>query len=236
LKDMIEQFKKAPWWAKTILAAAAVIAVLAIIGSALGSEDDGNDAVVATAPTRVVGTPDSTTNVDPTPATQQTESPSWASGAPLSGDSIREALRDGDELTRSLNIGQPRTVEVDGTAIYLTYRAEDARGETDLLTVGAQTSFSAHRALFSNPLVQSVTVTVVADWVDQFGATTEDVTTVSTLDRATVDERIDWGGLKGRVIGDNKIMFCVSDAYNIHRGIYSRLGDLGCLEGAIRVG
>ena len=115
----------------------------------------------------------------------------------------------------------------------VTYKAESALKETDLLTIGAQTAFSAHRALFANPNVGSVTVTMTADWTDQFGASSADVTTVSTLDRATV-QRIDWGGLEDRVLLDNKHMFCISDAYRIHLGIYSRLGDTGCLAGATR--
>jgi hypothetical protein len=67
----------------------------------------------------------------------------------------------------------------DGDSISVTYKAKSALKETDLLTIAAQTSFSAHRALFANPSVTSVTVVMLADWTDQYGATSEDVTTVS---------------------------------------------------------
>lgn len=135
-------------------------------------------------------------------------------------------------MIRSLDLGKPRAVQIDGESLTVTYKATSALKETDLLSISAQTSFSAHRALFKNPRIARVTIVVLADWIDQFGAESEDVTTVSTLNRSTV-ALIQWGGLEDRVILDNKHMFCISDSYRIHNGIYSRLGNTGCLTGAI---
>lgn len=231
-------------WQKWVAGIVAAFVVLAIIGALIPDEDedkksaDANADVTREATTtdgNATAEPEDTEEPEPTEKPEDTAEPAWSSGVPLTDASIRGALSDGDEMTRSVNIGDPRSIEIDGGWIIVTYKIEDALKETDMLSIGGQTAFSAHKALFENPLVQTVTVTALADWTDQFGATTEDVTTVSTLERATVDARIQWDGLEDRVIIDNKNMFCVSDAYRIHLGIYSRLDDTGCLIAALKV-
>ena len=137
-------------------------------------------------------------------------------------------------MTRSLDLSKPASILVDGGTVTVAYKAGTALSETDLLTIGAQTSFSAHRALFANPLVQTVTVVMLADWTDQYGKTVEEATTASTLNRTTVEGRIDWKGLEDRVTLDNKNLFCISDNYSIHAAIYVRLKDKGCLTGSTR--
>lgn len=232
----------APWrpkfkWGWT--AVFGVVVLLIIIGSATGGGGDKNKEVSASpeptaeaAPTKTI--PTETPEQPPTVAPTETSAPSWSSGAPLSEASVRGALDKADQMGESLDLAKPVAVLVDGGTVAVTYKAETALSETNLLTIGAHTSFSADRALFANPLVQTVTVTMLADWTDQFGKTAEEVTTVSTLSRATVSSRIDWDGLEDRVISDNKNFFCISDNYRIHLAIYSRLGDKGCLVGPER--
>lgn len=228
----------APWRTRTKWIWSAVFAVLLslfVIGGIVGDEESTkNEAATNAAPTRIPEAAATDPAVPPTPAPLPTvKPPSWKEGGAVTYTAAIKALSDGDEMIRSLNLGEPRGVQIDGESITVTYKGKSALKETDLLTIAAQTSFSAHRAIFANPRVVSVTVIILADWTDQFGAESEDVTTVSTLDRLTV-VRIDWDGLEDRVILDNKHMFCISDSYRIHGGIYSRLGNTGCLTGATR--
>jgi len=72
-------------------------------------------------------------------------------------------------------------------------------------------------------------VITLGDWTDQYGKTTEEVTTMSRLNRATVDSKIGWEGFEDRVTLDNKVLFCVSDAMQVHPAIYIKLKDKGCL-------
>jgi len=230
----------APWRPRTKWIWSGVFAALVslfILGSIVG-DDASNQREVTTnlEPTKtpaldVATEPGAPPTVAPSPTVKP---PSWSEGGPVTDAATRKALSDGDEMIRSLDLGKPRAVQIDGESVTVTYKAESALKETDLLSIGAQTSFSAHRALFANSRIASVTIIILADWTDQFGAESEDVTTVSTLDRSTV-ALIEWGGLEDRVILDNKHMFCISDSYRIHGGIYSRLGNTGCLTGAIRL-
>ena len=166
---------------------------------------------------------------EPTEVPTETPLPSWEDGASITEENVRAALEDADEMIRSENLGNPTRIVAGGGIVIVEYKADSILGETDLLTVAAQTSYSAMRALFMNPLVESVSVNVLADWTDQYGATQEEQTTSANLTRNTVDGRIDWDGLQDLVYGDNKHFFCIADDYYIHPGIYSRLEDKGCL-------
>lgn len=214
----------------------AVFAVLAIIGALTGSSGGGKatptQVAQAAAPKATATPPPPKATVTPA-APSPTPAPRWADGAPITDTSVRAALGDASGISGSLNLGKPRSTVIDGGYITVTYKATNALSETDLLTIGADTSFSALRALFPNPAVQTVTVTVLADWTDQFGKTAEAPATVATFDRATV-AKIDWGGLKNNVESDNKALFCIADNYRINLAIYSRLRNKGCLTGAIR--
>lgn len=177
--------------------------------------------------------PTSTPPPSDTPTPLPTATPAWQDGAPLNEASVLDALKHAKKMARSLDLSKPVSLQVfpgpDGNGkIALIYKAGDALSETDLLTIGAQTSFSADRTLFANPLVDSTDIRMTADWVDQYGKTTEDRTTESSMTRDTAN-RIDWSGLEDRVLLDNKLFFCISDSYFIHPAIYVRLKDKGCL-------
>lgn len=214
----------------------AAFAVLVIIGALTGSSGGDKQPAAKSAPT----TPPSPAASRTAPATKAptptvTAAPQWSSGVPITDASVRTALGRAQSIIRSLDLSKPRTINIDGAYISVTYKADSALRETDLLTIGAATSYSALRALFANANVQTVTITTLADWTDQFGKTAEETATVATFDRATV-AKIDWGGLKDRVESDNKALFCIADTYRIHPGIYSRLENKGCLTGAARLG
>jgi len=226
-----------------------IMTVLAIIGSVTGSgnsEKTEVDVVAEATSTQkadetkalpsetAVETVPDTPTVAPSDTPPPPPTPEWKQGRPLSVENIREVLADSDKMIRSLDLGDAKNIAIDGGTVTVTYKGEDALSETDLLTIGAQTSFSVQRALFANPLVQTVTVIALADWTDQYGKTSEEVTTMSSLNRTTVDTRIDWAGLEDRVMSDNKLLFCISDAMEIHPAIYVRLKDKGCLTGSVR--
>jgi len=220
---------KRKWILGAVVVVIGFLVIAGIVGAATGWGDKEETAKGNASPT-ALQSPATT----PTAAAQPTTAPpSWSEGAPITDDSSAKALADSKEMTRSLNLGETESIQIDGSIVTVTYKTKDALSETDLLTIGAQTSFSAHRVLFTNPQVTSVTVIMLADWADQLGNTASEVTTVSTLDRATADQ-IDWDGLENRVLLDNKDMFCISDAYRIHIAIYSRLKDTGCLAGPIQ--
>jgi hypothetical protein len=216
-----------------------LLVLLIIIGSITGdSNKDENPKVEApptakatlVSPSSVAPSPPPDAEASPTVLAAPTAppTPDWSHGGQITQESALKALKDGKELIRSVDIGKPTGLSVDGAKVTVQYKVEDALGETDLLTVAAETSFSAHRALWANPQVETVTVLIFADWTDQLGNTETEQTTESTLQRATVNQ-INWGGLEDRVYADNKHMFCVSDAYLVHLGIYTRLKDVGCL-------
>jgi len=166
--------------------------------------------------------------------------PPWPKGAPITQANVKYALGHAPKkLLCSLALSKPMKVVVnDGTgSVDLTYKTTDSdvchgsNGEVDQLWIGSATTYGAERAMFQNPRVQQVSVTVLGDWVDQYGKVTSEPSTVSVLGRATVDSRIGWNGLADRVEADNKIMFCASDQRYIHPAIIAKLGDLGCLVG-----
>lgn len=157
---------------------------------------------------------------------------SWAE-AELTEPTVTKALADAKQMTRSLNLGKPIALFVEDGIITATYEAKDALKETDLLTIGAHTSFSAFRVLFQNPAVQDVSVVMQAEWTDSLGKTAMEQTTILRIVRGTAD-KIGWDGLEDRVTLDNKHLFCIADTYRIHGGIYSRLGDKGCLTSPSR--
>ncbi len=243
-------WRHASWggrWKWAISGILAALVVVVAVSGAVGGGDDGDDSrtvvggTATEAPPTEQGTQKPTEppteiateapTAEPTEPPAATSLPSWEDGAPITEDTVRGALDDADELIRSEDLGRPRSVSVVTTAgsIVVRYKAENALGETDLLSIGAQTSFSAMRALFANPRVQTVRVTLLADWTDQYGQTEEKETTSSLLRRETVDIRINWDGLEDRVYADNKLFFCISEDYYIHPAIYVRLEDKGCL-------
>ena len=178
-------------------------------------------------------TPAQTATPSPTATPARTPTPAptplpWRA-AELNHLSVRSALENADDTIRSVSLDEYHSLDIttDGTVV-LTYRVESALSETDLLTIGAHTAFSAFRALFVNPRVEGVGVTVETKWIDQLGNTKWDFATIATFERATAD-LADWSGLEGLVLGDNKRLFCAADAFAIHPAIYTRLGDKGCL-------
>ncbi len=181
------------------------------------------------------GTPEPTPTHTPeptptrTPTTAPTPTPIPWRAAELDHPSVRSALGDADETSRSVSLDEYHSLDItaDGK-IVPTYRVESALSETDLLTIGGHTAFSAFRALFVNPRVEGVVVTVETKWIDQLGNTEWDFATIAAFERATAD-RADWSGLEDLVLVDNKRLFCAADAFAIHPAIYTRLGDKGCL-------
>ncbi len=234
-------------WAVSVVSGLLVV-VVAVASAVGGGSDESNSSVQAKpteqrateqddldpseTPAKTATPKDAKASVTPKPPSP-TPLPAWKDGAPLTEESVRKALKDGGEAIRSEDLGDSKALFVDEAlgSIGVVYKADSVLGETDLLSIGAQTSFSAMRALFANPRVQTVTVTLLADWIDQFGASQEEETTKSTIGRALVDSRIDWGGLEDRVYVDNKLFFCISDDFYIHPAIRVRLEDPGCLLG-----
>ncbi len=247
------RFRRVKWyWQASVVAIIALFA-LAIVGAATdsggASDNPSQDANVAAA-TGQSQSPAAVAVVDVVTATQIPSTPTiaiqpsatatiplatatpvlaWEQGAPISESAVRARLQSADGLSRGVDLGNPQTLAIDGATITLTYKPKIALGETDMLTVSARTTFGAMRAMLRNPLIQSVTVVMLGDWIDPYGQTAEEETTRSTLSRSTVDLKIAWDGLATRVTDDNKHMFCISDSYFIHPGIYSRLDDKGCL-------
>ena len=190
-------------------------------------------ALAQTATPSPTATPAQTATPSPTATPARTPTPApthlpWRA-AELNHLSVRSALENADDTIRSVSLDEYHSLDIttDGTVV-LTYRVESALSETDLLTIGAHTAFSAFRALFVNPRVEGVGVTVETKWIDQLGNTKWDFATIATFERATAD-RADWSGLEDLVLGDNKRLFCAADAFAIHPAIYTRLGDKGCL-------
>ena len=209
-----------------------LIIIISVAASAGGGGDGGGEQVAGQSTEAAPADSSGQEPAEPTQPPEPTDTPerSWETG-PVTEATVREALKDADEAIRSEDLGDSRALFVDEAlgSIRVVYKADSAIGETDLLSIGAQTSFSAMRSLFANPRVQTVTVTLLADWTDQFGSSKEEETTKSTIGRALVDSRIDWDGLEDRVYGDNKLFFCISEDYYIHPAIYVRLEDKGCL-------
>ena len=229
-------------WAVTGILA--VLIVVAAVSGAVGGGEDGDDArsVVADTVTEPPRTEQSSAAATKQPTQVPTQTlvppptatlpPSWEDGAPTNEESVRAALEDADEMIRSENLGRPTRVVANLGTVTVEYKADSIFGETDLLTVAAQTTYSALRALFMNPQVESVSVNIVADWTDQYGRTTEEPTTSVFLAREFVDSRIDWDGLRDLVYADNKHIFCIvelAEDYYIHPAIYVRLEDKGFL-------
>lgn len=232
----------------TFVAGFAVFALLFLLaflpeeeGSALAAESSpataadvaaaGASPVETAAPeatSRPAGTPTATSTPTPTPSPTP-QPPSWPR-VELNQDTVLVALADTGGIARSEDLGRPRSIDVSAGAgaVVLHYYAEDAMGETDLLTIGAQTAFSAFRVLFEHADIETVRVTLLADWIDQLGNTNSEDTTSSLFTRATADQ-VNWDGLQDRVYADNKLLFCVSDERYIHPAIVARLEDLGCL-------
>jgi hypothetical protein len=166
--------------------------------------------------------------------------PPWKQGAAITKPNAKYTLGHAPKkLLRSLALSQPTRVLVDdaGGAVVLIYkiRADDYcdlcsdSTETDALTIGAATTYGAQRAMFLNPRVQTSTVTMRAVFVDAFGKSTAEDILTSTMTRATVDARVDWNGLAGRVETDNKIIYCISDSRFVRPSIFAALEDPGCL-------
>jgi len=255
---MLAELGKSPWWVKTLLGGVAVIVAVMIVGAIVGDDEEEIEpgdaaearedaptltademAFVASVATQEAESRTATETVVaglPSPTPRPTSPPvrAWDEGTAVTREAVLDALKDADESARSEDLGKPAGLTVEGDSVTVAYKVESALKETDLLTIAAHTSFSAHRALFANPLLESATIVILADWLDALGNSEEEVTTVSMLSRAGRASGIAWDGLENLVYGDNKHMFCVSDAYEIHLGIYSRLGDTGCLTGARR--
>ncbi len=233
-------------WAVTGILA--VLVVVVAVSGAVGGGDDGDDSrlVVAGTATELPRTeqpteapseiptevPTEVPTEEPTQPPTATPPPSWEDGAPINEESVRDALEDADEMIRSEDLGRPTRVVASMGTVIVEYKADSILGETDLLSVAAQTTYSAMRALFMNPRVESVSVNIVADWTDQYGATREEPTTSVFLAREFVGGRIDWDGLTDLVYADSKHIFCIvefAEDYYIHPAIFARLEDKGCL-------
>jgi len=159
--------------------------------------------------------------------------PEWDKGAPLTKANVIDILGHAPKkLIRSLALSKPQRVKVapEFGAVTLRYKVTDALSETDTLSIGSQTAYGAHRAMFLNPNVQVSRVEVVADWTDQYGKTRTEPTLVSVLTRPTVDSHIGWDGLVGGVYADNKLLYCISDERYVDPEIYYRLREPGCLS------
>jgi hypothetical protein len=180
-------------------------------------------------------TPRPTETPRPSPTPRPAATPSWRDGAPVTQDAVLAVLKDADTLPRSVDLGSPRQLGVDEPSggIHIEYKTTSALNTTDYVTIGAQTAFSAMRALYANPSVQHVQVVLYTDFTDQLGNTTEDIATSATIEKATADQ-INWKGLSDLVLSDNKHLFCIADAYVLAPSIYGALQDTGCLTGPIR--
>lgn len=208
----------------------AILLVLAMLGSMFDSEGESQP---AESPAAVAESPAAGTRPAPSAVPSQEPAPDWASGVPLTEESVRAALaavKDGAiPTTEKLDAPTAISVATDTGTISLSYKPEALWNEQSYVGRGADTAFSAMRYLFRNPSVQTVTVTMLADWTDQYGNTKESPSTAITINRATAD-KINWDGIEDQVMIEDKHLYCIADKPYIHPAITLKMDELGCLS------
>lgn len=178
------------------------------------------------------------------PSATATPAPRWSDGVALSELAVLEILPNATSRANDLSdkgswvyvpflLTRPDSVTVgsDTGVIFLSYHYNISSKESEVVTYGAGAAFNASRALFANPRVQTVTVEIRSDFVDQLGNTLAKRSSMITLKRSTAN-KIDWNGLRKMVLADNKHLYCAADGWYLHGIVYDELKDRGCLMNA----
>ncbi|MDO8617155.1 MAG: hypothetical protein Q7T33_15705 [Dehalococcoidia bacterium] len=234
------------WWKGPIIAFVALVLIGVVASIAGGGSDDkkpdsqarATTTVSATAPATATketasptktpaptATPEDTTEPTPAPTSEPTETPLDMVG----------------QVTKSYKDNQgfmPRASADDlnvqwlpelGGLVKIEMNPETVLTEGDSLTITAHSALVASKAIWTTyPEVQQIEVTMLGDFIDQFGVSSTKVAASITVLRPT-GEKFQYDGLKDLVYLDNKHLFCVADHYQIHLAIYQALGDKGCL-------
>lgn len=103
-------------------------------------------------------------------------------------------------------------------SVYYTYEAWD---EEDTVKAAAGSSVEVFRSLFAHPQVVKVATFAQQDFTDQYGKSEIETAVKFMMDRETAD-KIDWDGIKDRVLSDYKALYPLTE-YKIHPTISKNL-------------
>lgn len=112
----------------------------------------------------------------------------------------------------------PEDPDVYAVSVFYTYKAWD---DEDTVKKAAGSSVEAFRHLFAHPQVVKVATFAQQDFTDQYGKTETDTAVKFMMDRETA-EKIEWDGVKDRVLSDYKALYPLTE-YKIHPAISKNL-------------
>lgn len=108
--------------------------------------------------------------------------------------------------------------DIFAVSVFYTF---DAWDNEDVVNTSAASSLEIFRRLFAHPQVVNVAAFSEQEFTDQYGNTESSTAVKFMMDRETAD-KIDWDGLKGRVLLDYKALYPLTD-YLIHSAIQKDL-------------
>lgn len=103
-------------------------------------------------------------------------------------------------------------------SVYYTYEAWD---EEDTVKAAAGSSVEVFRSLFAHPQVVKVATFAQQDFTDQYGKSEIETAVKFMMDRETAD-KVDWDGIKDRVLSDYKALYPLTE-YKIHPAMSKNL-------------
>jgi len=99
-------------------------------------------------------------------------------------------------------------------SIFYTF---DAWDNEDVINTSAASSLELFRRLFAHPQIVRVATFAEQDFTDQYGKTETTTAVKFIMERETAD-KIEWNGMKDRVLSDYKALFPLTE-YTIHGAI-----------------
>jgi hypothetical protein len=97
----------------------------------------------------------------------------------------------------------------------------DGWDNEDVMKASAGTSVEIFRRLFAHPQVVKVGTFAEQDFTDQYGKTEKSTAVKFVMERETAD-KVDWDGIKDRVLSDYKALYPLTD-YSVHGAIQKDL-------------
>ena len=229
----------APWRQPIRVAALAVFAIILIVvpfllrPSSTKTAQSGMDIGPSTISSPASSPPPTPTNASPPPAFHW-NGPYWTEGAGLADDTVRAALKaePQDGLSKSLDLNAPSQLQINPSdrTISVTYDATGAKltHQSDVVELGTDTTYRVFHALFDNPSVQNVTVSITMEMPDTYGKWHTSLVMRLGMNRSRVNG-IDWDRLRDLAIDDHDVLFCDADSYYLNPIIQEQILTADCV-------